>query len=104
MINKRKVNRLFSIFDTGLLIYKKKEEFHFFFINLYKKFHFITKLSINFFLIIIDFLSILFFFKKFKNLSIKQAKFIINLVSYSKTLNKVNYLIKVYILIFIFSK
>ena len=103
-MNRHKINKLFVFLENDLLVEKKKEEFYFFFNNLFLKFHFITKLSINSFLIIIDFLSIFFFFKKFKNLSIQQIKFIINLMSYSKIFNKVIYLIKVYCLIFIFSK
>ena len=103
-MNEEKINKLLLILNDNLIIKEKKKEFFFFFKNLFARFHFLTKFCITLFLILLDFLSILFFLKKFKNLSFQQSKFIINCLSNLEVFNKVIYLIKVYSLVFIFSK
>lgn len=103
-MNKKKINKLLLILNKNLLFKNKEKNFFNYFLNLFSRFHFVTKFSIIFFFIIIDFLSIIFFLKKFKNLSFQQSKFIINYLSSFKIFGKVIQLFKVYSLVFFFSK
>jgi len=98
------IKKLFLVINNNIITNEKEEDFFSFFNNLFIKFHFLTKYSISSLLILIDFLSVIFFFKKFKNLTFEQSQFVINYLSKIKIFNKVISLIKVYSLIFIFSK
>jgi hypothetical protein len=103
-MDKKKINKLFLVLCNNLIMQEEKKSFFFFFQSLFLNFHFLTKLSLNFFFILIDFLSIFFFLKKFKNLSLQQGKFIVDYLLNFKIFNKIIFLVKVYSIIFIFSK
>lgn len=102
----KKINKLYSILINGLENPETNPNNNFYeFVNkINTKSHWATKISINFFLFFIDFVSLIVFFKSFNNLSFEKSKKIINLFSRIIFLREVNDMLKKYALIFLYDK
>ncbi len=102
----KKINKLYSILINGLENPETNPNNNFFeFVNkINTKSHWVTKISINFFLFFIDFVSLIVFFKFFHNLSFEKSKKLVDLFSRIIFLREVNDMLKKYALIFLYDK
>ncbi len=101
-----KINKLYATLILGLENQgtNSNNNFYDFFIKIKINSHWVTNISISFFLIFLDFFSIILFFKFFNNLSLEKSEKIVNLISKIIFIREINDMLKKYALIFLYDK